>query len=88
MPRFRLGLVNSSQANDGGCDGDECAVAFVGLAAAHGDAPVFIELSEEFLNQVPPVALLANRLCLNMCGRTVAFSPATILDGPSRAWRV
>jgi hypothetical protein len=34
------------------------------------------------------VALPLNRLCLNLCGGTVAFSPATILDRPGRTWRV
>ena len=34
------------------------------------------------------VALPLNRLCLNLCGGTVAFSPATILDRPDRTWRV
>ncbi|WP_268238485.1 tyrosine-type recombinase/integrase [Roseovarius pacificus] len=34
------------------------------------------------------VALPFNRLCLNLCGGTVAFSPATILDRLDRTWRV
>ena len=34
------------------------------------------------------VALPLNRLCLNLCGGTVAFSPATILDRLDRTWRV
>ncbi|KMK64110.1 hypothetical protein [Puniceibacterium sp. IMCC21224] len=33
------------------------------------------------------VALPFNRLCLNLCGGTVAFSPATILDRLGRTWR-
>jgi hypothetical protein len=33
------------------------------------------------------VALLLNRLCLTLCGGTVAFSPATILDRLGRTWR-
>jgi hypothetical protein len=35
-------------------DGDERAVARVGLAATHGDASVFFEFLEEVLDQVPP----------------------------------
>ena len=36
----------------------------------------------------PGVALPLIWLCLNLCGGTVAFSPATILDRLDRTWRV
>ena len=34
------------------------------------------------------VSLALNRLCLNLCGGTVAVSPAPILDRPGRTWRI
>ena len=39
------------------------------------------------MRQVPDVALPLNRLCLNLCGGTVAFSPVTILDRLGHTWR-
>jgi hypothetical protein len=38
-------------------DGDEGAEAFVGFATAHGDTSVFLQFSEEVLDQVPPFGL-------------------------------
>jgi hypothetical protein len=46
----------------GCCEGDEGAETGVGLAASGGDTPVFLELSKEVLDQMPPLVGIAVEL--------------------------
>ena len=65
------------------------------LDRAHGrtvqlDGDDFVLDTEELslVSIAPDVALPLNRLCLNLCGGTVAFLRATILDQLGHTWRV
>jgi hypothetical protein len=58
---------------------------FVGSIPARAGEPA---RSIDRAHKIGVVALPLNRLCLNLCGGTVAFSPAAILDRPGHTWRV
>jgi hypothetical protein len=70
-----------------------CALAFYVLSSLP-PREIVIEAGpiggtyDEHARAYAVVALPLNRLCLNLCGGTVAFSLATILDRPGRTWRV
>jgi uncharacterized glyoxalase superfamily metalloenzyme YdcJ len=73
---------------------DDC-LALIDTAEAQGglteaQAEAFVAAALETFRWHPEanVALPLNRLCLNLCGGSVAFSPATILDRLDRTWRV
>ena len=51
------------EADDSCCDRNECGETGIGFAAPGGDTPVFLELSKEILDQVPPLVGVAVELC-------------------------